>query len=91
MLIAVNIFNGPSSIFGKKQQSMKALKFYDQDGTAFEFYMDYDKETVMLQVEEENHPDVKHVAIDENDIDDIIIALADLKTELIAIRNISNN
>lgn len=70
---------------------MKALKFYDQDGVAFEFYMDYEKESVMLQLEEENHPEVKRISFDDDDLDDIIIALADLKSELIAIRNMNNN
>jgi hypothetical protein len=70
---------------------MKALKFYDQEGVAFEFYMDYEKQSVMLQVEEDGQPDVRQLELDDDDLDDIIIALADLKSELIAIRNITNN
>ena len=70
---------------------MKALKFYDQEGVAFELYLDYEQESVMLQVEEENHPEMKRIQFDDHDLDDIIIALADLKSELMTIRNISNN
>lgn len=70
---------------------MKALKFYDQEGVAFELYLDYEQESVVLQVEEENHPEMKRIEFDDQDLDDIIIALADLKSELMTIRNISNN
>jgi hypothetical protein len=70
---------------------MKALKFYDQEGIAFELYLDYENESVMLQVEEENHPEMKRIAFDDHDLDDIIIALADLRSELMALRNVSNN
>lgn len=87
----VDFLHGFTIIFDKKNNPMKALKFYDREGVAFELYMDYEKESVMLQVEEENHPEMKRIEFDDEDLDDIIIALADLKSELMTIRNISNN
>ncbi|MBT1703684.1 hypothetical protein [Chryseosolibacter indicus] len=71
---------------------MKALKFYDKEGVGFELYVDYEKQSIMMQTDETENPDRFHyIEFDENDIDDIIIALVELKNEIFAIRNISNN
>jgi hypothetical protein len=71
---------------------MKALKFYDKEGVGFELYMDYEKVSVVMQVDNCDAPDqAASVEFEDDDIDDIIIALVELKNELITIRNISNN
>jgi hypothetical protein len=71
---------------------MKALKFYDKQGVAFELYLDYENQSVTMQVEDSEAPeDVKFVEFEDDDIDDVIIALVELKNELITIRNIRNN
>jgi hypothetical protein len=70
---------------------MKALKFYDKEGTPFELYMDYEKQSVMLQVDDDQNGECKTVEFDDDDLDDVIIALVELKNELVTYRNISNN
>jgi hypothetical protein len=69
---------------------MKALKFYDKEGVGFELFMDYEKRSVMLHIDDDtsDHPLLE---FDDDDIDDIIIALVELKNELVAYRNINNN
>lgn len=70
---------------------MKALKFYDKEGIGFELYLDYSKQSVMLQVDNPEAEDQPLLEFDDDDIDDIIIALVELKNELVTYRNISNN
>lgn len=71
---------------------MKALKFYDKEGVGFELYLDYIKQSITLQIDDEELPEnTRYVEIDDNDIDDIIISLAELKNELVSVRNIGNN
>jgi hypothetical protein len=71
---------------------MKALKFYDKEGVGFELFMDYEKESVMIQMEDSEFEDRStSIELDDEDIDDIIIALVELKGELITYRNIRNN
>jgi hypothetical protein len=71
---------------------MKALKFYDKEGVGFEFYMDYEKQSIMMQLDDNDTPEnVKFLEFDDGDIDDIIIAFAELKNELVILRNINNN
>jgi hypothetical protein len=70
---------------------MKALKFYDKEGIGFEFYMDYEKTSVMMQLDDPEAEDPKCLEFDEDDIDDIIIALVELKNELTTYRNVSDN
>lgn len=71
---------------------MKALKFYDKAGVPFELFMDYEKCSVMLQVDDpQEDRDATYVEFDDSDIDDIIISLVELKNELITYRNIDNN
>lgn len=71
---------------------MKALKFYDQEGVPFELYLDHEKQAIMLQVDDlENPENTKWIEFDEDDIDDVIISLVELKNELSMIRNIHNN
>ena len=70
---------------------MKAIKFYDKEGTGFELYLDYNKESIIMEIaqEETDHPML--LEFDEQDLDDIILSLVDLKSELQAIRNTMNN
>jgi hypothetical protein len=71
---------------------MKALKFYDKEGTGYELFMDYEKQSIMMQIDvQEGMEDSQLLEIDENDIDDIIISLVELKNEINAIRNSSSN
>jgi hypothetical protein len=71
---------------------MKALKFYDKEGNGFELYLDAEKQSIMMEIDAQENADAPHVLeFDDDDIDDIIIALVELKNEIIAIRNISNN
>jgi hypothetical protein len=70
---------------------MKALKFYDKEGVGFELFMDYEKQSVMLQIDDSETEDQPCLEFDDDDIDDIIIALVELKNELVSYRNISNN
>jgi hypothetical protein len=71
---------------------MKALKFYDKEGVGFELYMDYEKQSIMMQLDDNDTPEnVKFLEFDDGDIDDIIIAFAELKNELVILRNINNN
>ena len=69
---------------------MKALKFYDKEGTGFELYMDYEKGSVVMQIDPDSGEQAV-VEFDDDDIDDVIIALVELKNELVTYRNISNN
>jgi hypothetical protein len=71
---------------------MRAQKFYDKEGVGYELFMDYEKESIMLIVDDQENPEnSKLVEFDDHDLDDLIIALVDLKNELIAIRNMGNN
>ncbi len=71
---------------------MKALKFYDKEGTGFELYVDYEKQSVMMQIDApEGVENPQLLEFDEQDIDDIIISFVELKNEVTAIRNSSNN
>ncbi len=71
---------------------MRALKFYDKEGVGFEFYMDYVKQSITLQVDNHHAPEeTNYLEIDESDVDDIIISLVELKNELAAIKNLGNN
>ena len=71
---------------------MKALKFYDKEGTGFELYVDYDKQSIMMQVDaQEAGDDPQQLEFDDDDIDDIIIAFVELKNEITAIRNSNSN
>ena len=70
---------------------MKALKFYDKEGVGFELFMDYEKESVMLHIESKESADQPILEFDDDDIDDIIIALVELKNQLATYRNINNN
>jgi catechol-2,3-dioxygenase len=69
---------------------MRALKFYDKEGTGFEFYVDYDKQSITMQLDAHETQDAC-LEIDEQDIDDIIISLVELKNEVVAIKNSSLN
>lgn len=69
---------------------MKALKFYDNEGTGFELYVDYEKQSIMMQIDTQEGT-AQLLEFDEQDIDDIIVSFVDLKNEITAIRNISNN
>ena len=69
---------------------MRALKFYDKEGTGYEFFVDYEKQSVMLNVESEDES-LTSLEIDDQDIDDIIISLVELKNEIISIRNFGFN
>jgi hypothetical protein len=66
---------------------MKALKFYDKQGVGFELFMDYEQQSVMLHVGDSE----TIIEVEDDDIDDVIIALVELKNELIVYKNISNN
>lgn len=70
---------------------MKALKFYDKEGVGFELFMDYEKQSVMLHIDSCDPEDQPVLEFDDDDIDDIIIALVELKNELVTYRNINNN
>jgi hypothetical protein len=71
---------------------MKALKFYDKEGTGFELYVDYEKQSIMMQIDaQEGVEDPQTLEFDEQDIDDIIISFVELKNEITAIRNSSSN
>jgi len=71
---------------------MRALKFYDKEGIGFELYADHEKQSVMMQVEASAEGDDPQVLeFDEEDLDDIIIALVELKNEVIAVKNMYNN
>jgi hypothetical protein len=71
---------------------MKALKFYDKEGTGFELYVDYEKQSIMMQIDaQEGVEDPQILEFDEQDIDDIIISFVELKNEITAIRNSSSN
>lgn len=76
----------------KKKQPMRAQKFYDKEGISYELFMDYEKQSVMLTVEDPENPDEDRlVEFDDDDLDHVIIALVDLKNELVTLRNIGNN
>ena len=69
---------------------MRALKFYDKEGTGYEFYVDYEKQSLMLNVESDEESPIG-LEIDDEDIDDIIISLVELKNEIVSIRNLGCN
>jgi hypothetical protein len=70
---------------------MKALKFYDKEGTGFELYVDYGKQSIMMQIDAQEGADDLQLEFDEQDIDDIIISFVELRNEIIGIRNSSSN
>ena len=70
---------------------MKALKFYDKEGVGFELFMDHEKQSVTLHIEDSEAESEAILEFDDDDLDDIIIALVELKNVLVIHRNISNN
>jgi hypothetical protein len=71
---------------------MKALKFYDKEGTGFELFADHERQSVMMQIDTETEgAEAQLLEFDDEDIDDIIIAFVELKNEIMAMKNISNN
>jgi hypothetical protein len=71
---------------------MKALKFYDKEGTGFELFADHERQSVMMQIDAQTEvEETRLLEFDDEDIDDIIIAFVELKNEIMAIKNISNN
>lgn len=87
----LNIPQGGST-FIEKQNTMRALKFYDKEGVGFEFYLDHVKQSITLQVDNDETPEeINYLEIDESDLDDIIISLVELKNELTAMKNVGNN
>ena len=70
---------------------MKALKFYDKERVGFELFMDYEKQSVTLHVDDRESDIEVVLEFDDDDLDDIIIALVELKNELVIHRNVSNN
>lgn len=80
------------SSWKQNQSIMKALKFYDKEGTGFELFADHEKQSVMMQIDAEiEGVETQLLEFDEEDIDDIIIAFVELKNEIMAMKNISNN
>jgi hypothetical protein len=76
----------------KTKSIMKALKFYDKEGTGFELFADHEKQSVMMQIDTETEgAEAQLLEFDDEDIDDIIIAFVELKNEIMAMKNISNN
>jgi hypothetical protein len=75
----------------KNQIAMKALKFYDKEGIGFELYVDYEKQSIMMQIDSEVADEGQLLELDEQDIDDIIISFVELKNELTTIRNTPYN
>ena len=69
---------------------MRALKFYDKEGNGYEFFVDYEKQSLMLNIESDED-NATTLEIDEEDIDDIIISLVELKNEIVSIRNLGCN
>jgi hypothetical protein len=70
---------------------MKALKFYDKEGTGFELYVDHEKQSVMMQIDAVEGDEELLIEFDDDDIDDIIVAFVELKNEIMVMRNVSNN
>ena len=70
---------------------MKALKFYDKEGTGFELFVDHEKQSVMMQIDAMEGDEELLIEFDDDDIDDIIVAFVELKNEINAIKNVSNN
>lgn len=71
---------------------MKALKFYDKEGTGFELFMDHERQSVMMQIDAAAEgEEAQLLEFDDEDIDDIIIAFVELKNEITALKNIGNN
>ena len=65
---------------------MKALKFYDKEGMGFELNLDYEKQSIMIEIGAQGGGDEPHLLeFDEHDIDDIIISLVELKNEMLMI------
>jgi hypothetical protein len=91
LCMKVDNFRWMKTIFNKKNNTMKALKFYDKEGVGFELFMDYERQSIMLQIDNSETEDQPSLEFDDDDIDDIIIALVELKNELVSYRNISNN
>lgn len=70
---------------------MKALKFYDKEGIGFELFADHEQQSVMMQIDAGAEGEEGLLEFDDEDIDDIIIAFVELKNEIMAMKNISNN
>jgi len=71
---------------------MKALKFYDKEGTGFELFADHERQSIMMQVEAAAEGEESQLLeFDDDDIDDIIIAFVELRSQIMATKNISNN
>ena len=71
---------------------MKALKFYDKEGTGFELFADHERQSIMMQVDAAVEGwESQLLEFDDDDIDDIIIAFVELRNEITAMKNISNN
>ena len=76
----------------QKQSIMKALKFYDKEGTGFELFADHERQSVMMQVDvAADGEESQLLEFDDEDLDDIIIAFVELKNEITATKNIHNN
>lgn len=81
-------------VFSLKQNQslMKALKFYDKESTGFELFADHENQSVMMQIDAKAEgEEAQLLEFDDEDIDDIIIAFVELKQEIMAMKNISNN
>jgi hypothetical protein len=70
---------------------MKALKFYDKEGAGFELFADHEKQSLMMQIDAEEGEAPQFLEFDDEDIDDIIIAFVELRNEIMAVKNVSNN
>lgn len=71
---------------------MKALKFYDKEGTGFELFADHEKESIVMHVDAAAEGgESQLLEFDDDDIDDIIIAFVELRNEIMAMKNVSNN
>lgn len=71
---------------------MKALKFYDKEGTGFELFADHERQSIMMQIDAAAEGgESQLLEFDDDDIDDIIIAFVELRNEITAMKNVSNN
>lgn len=70
---------------------MKALKFYDKEGIGFELFADHEKQSIMMQIDAAEGEAPQLLEFDDEDIDDIIIAFVELRNEILAVKNVSNN
>jgi hypothetical protein len=70
---------------------MKALKYYDKEGVGFELFIHYEKQSIMLLIDGSESCEQPVLEFDDQDIDDIILAIAELKKQLSTYKNISSN